>query len=395
MSPKQIVLVEPGAHIETGHYREKLALWWKSFRSAGYEVSLFCTLPPDPGVLPEAEFQALSPNKVKLALALPLSLRIFWLLFWTYRLAFLYGKQTGAPVFGLTTSSLLPIALARISVGDMRGPFLQILMYGNSFDKVHSRLKRTLSRISLKLLLRSGTTLLPNTERTRQSLLGHIHEPRQRRQVVTLYDPTYLPEETISTATKQEAGVLLIPGPDDARRSPLFHLSTSRLLEPPNQIWLHAPGRKPADILVNRLLKLPKSVEVLTEYKTVEEFTHLFASATWTLIAYNPAFSQGSGLLAQSLAAGTPVLCSRFPHAEELFVKFGKLGELFTFEDIDDFQKAWLRLRRWTSEQWADFHEARSRFSKAVSAEAAFAKIKKYLTKNVERASLGRLRGSA
>jgi hypothetical protein len=382
MSPKQVVLVEPGAHIEAGHYREKLTLWWRSFRSAGYEVTVVCTFPPDPSVLPEAEFQVLPPNKVKLPLPLPLPVRIFLLLFWTYRLAFLCGKETGAPVFGLTTSSLLPIALARISVVGMRSPFLQILMYGNSFDKVHSRLKRTLSRISLKLLLRRGTTLLPNTERTRQSLLCQIQEATQRQQVVTLYDPTYIPEKTISTTTKQETGVLLIPGLDDARRSPLFHLSESTLLEPPSQIWLHAPGRKPADILLNRLLRLPKSVEVLSEYKTVEEFTYLFVSATWTLIAYSPAFSQGSGLLAQSLAAGTPVLCSRFPHAEELFMKFGKLGELFTFEDIDDFQKAWLRLRHWTSEQWAEFQEAHSRFSKAVSAEAAFARIAKYLRIN-------------
>jgi hypothetical protein len=381
MSPKHVVLVEPGAHLLVGHYREKLNLWWKSFRSAGYNVSVVCTVLPDPSLLPEVEFRALSPSKVKLALSSPVPLQIFLLVFWAYRLAFRCGEKTRAPVFGLTTSSLLPIALARVSVMGMRVPFLQILMYGNAFDKVHSKLRRTLSRLSLNLLLQCGTTLFPNTDQTRQSLLGQIHEPTQREQIITLYDPTYIPADSISTAIKQETSVLLIPGPDDARRSPLFHLSESRLLDPPNQIWLHAPGRKPADILMNRLLKLPKSVEVLTEYKTVEEFADLFASATWTLIAYNPAFSQGSGLLAQSLAAGTPVLCSRFPHAEELFVKFGKLGELFTFEDIDDFQKAWLRLRHWTSEQWSEFMEARNRFSKAVSAEAAFDRITKYLTR--------------
>ena len=381
MSPKQVVLVEPGAHLEAGHYRDKLNLWWKSFRSAGYDVSVVCTLLPDPSYLPGVEFRALSRNKVKLALSAPARLQIFLLLFWAYRLAFLCGEKKGAPVFGLTTSSLLPIALARASVMGMRVPFLQILMYGNTFDKIHSKLKRTLSRLSLKLLLQCGTTLFPNTERTRQTLLGQIHEPTQREQIITLYDPTYIPADSLSTATKQETSVLLIPGPDDARRSPLFHLSESRLLDPPNEIWLHAPGRQPADMLMNRLLRLPKSVKVLTEYKTVEEFADLFVSATWTLIAYNPAFSQGSGLLAQSLAAGAPVLCSRFPHANELFVKFGKLGELFTFEDIDDFQKAWLRLRQWTSKQWTEFKEARNRFSKAVSAEAAFDRVTKHLTR--------------
>lgn len=379
MPLKQVVLVEPGAHLETGHYREKLSLWWKSFHSAGYAVSVVCALSPDPSFLPEAEFETLPPYKVKWALSCPLPIAIFVLLFWTYRLAFLRGKKINAPVFGLTTSSLLPIALARISVPCWRSPFLQILMYGNSFDKVHSRLKRMLSRISLILLLRSGTTLFPNTEQTRQSLLGQIHKHEQTQQVVTLYDPTYISEKTTITTVKHEVEVLLIPGPDDARRSPLFHLGEAALLEPPNQIWLHAPGRKPSDMVLTR--RLPKAVAVLTEHRSVGELADLFASATWTLIAYNPAFSQGSGLLAQSLAAGTPVLCSRFPHAEELFLKFGRLGELFTFEDIDDFQKAWLRLRYWNSEQWAEFQEACGRFSAAVSAEAAFAKITEYLIK--------------
>jgi hypothetical protein len=58
MPPKQVVLVEPGAHLETGHYREKLSLWWKSFHSAGYAVSVVCALAPDPSFLPEAEFEA-------------------------------------------------------------------------------------------------------------------------------------------------------------------------------------------------------------------------------------------------------------------------------------------------------------------------------------------------
>ena len=115
-----------------------------------------------------------------------------------------------------------------------------------------------------------------------------------------------------------------------------------------------------------------------TDYRYAEALVELFASASWCLIAYEPRFFQGSGLLAQSLVAGTPVLCSRFPHAEELFARFGRLGELFSFSDMNDFGEAWSRLRNWTSEQWDEFHEAKRLFADAVNSERTTRKVIEY-----------------
>jgi hypothetical protein len=40
MPVKEIILVEPGAHLQNGHYREKLSLWVKGFRFAGWNKAL-------------------------------------------------------------------------------------------------------------------------------------------------------------------------------------------------------------------------------------------------------------------------------------------------------------------------------------------------------------------
>jgi glycosyltransferase involved in cell wall biosynthesis len=87
-----------------------------------------------------------------------------------------------------------------------------------------------------------------------------------------------------------------------------------------------------------------------------------------------------SGLLAQSIVAGTPVLCSRFPYSKEIFEKFGRLGELFDFDDIDDFNSAWSKLRNWGSAQWQEFETASENFAVLVNAERITGQIVNYFT---------------
>jgi hypothetical protein len=381
MLSKQIVLVEPGANIESGHYREKLSLWESGFRLGGWSVFVVCLERPEPDFLPEARFRPVSWFQIGLGRLLPEPIKTAWLLFCAYCLAFRLGKQIAAPVLGLTTSTLLPVVAARLWMQAVPVPFAQILMYGNSFDLKNPKPKRMLTRFGLDILLRSGAIIFPNTELTRQSLVAQTQDVGLRDRIITLYDPTFIPEKRLSISDKQRKGILLISGTDDARRSPLFHLRQARLTDPPETIWIHAPGRDKQDILLKSGTETGANLKVLATYKTVEAFAELFASATWSLVAYNPALSQGSGLLAQSLAGGTPVLCSRFPHAEELFGRFGKLGELFSFGDIDDFQKAWLRLRNWTSAEWQEFEKASSRFIEEVNAESTIGKVIGYFAK--------------
>jgi hypothetical protein len=383
MLSKQIVVVEPGANIESGHYREKLSLWESGFRLSGWSVFVACLEKPDPDFLPEAGFRPLSWFQTGLGRLLPGPLKTSWLLFCAYCLAFRFAKQIAAPVLGLTTTTVLPVVMARLWTRAASVPFAQILMYGNSFDQKTPKPKRVLTRIGLDVLLRSGAIIFPNTERTRQSLVSQTQEVGLQDHIITLYDPAFIPEKRLSISEKQRKEILLISGTDDARRSPLFHLRHAQLPDPPDTIWIHAPGKAEQDILRKSGPEMGASLKVFATYRTVEAFAELFASATWSLVAYNPAFLQGSGLLAQSLAGGTPVLCSRFSHAEELFARFGKLGELFSFGDIDDFQKAWLRLRHWTSAEWQEFEQASSRFIEVVNAESTIGKVIPYFSKVV------------
>jgi hypothetical protein len=382
MPVREIILVEPGAHLQNGHYREKLSLWVKGFRFAGWNVSVACLEKPEPGFLCDVIFRPVPRWWKRVERLLPNRIRIPWLVFGTFFFAFRFGKKLDQPVLGLTTSTLLPVAAARLWTTTRTIPFAQILMYGNSFEGSGLSLKRALECASLYSLLRAGAVIFPNTDRTRKSLLRKIKGTKFRDRVVTLYDPIYIPKTSIRSRKKEGKKILLVPGPDTPRRCSLSHLANSRLMDPPDTIWIHAPGCRETDILQEREtdLKWILDIRVSTDYKHFEAFAELFASATWCLIAYDPIFIQGSGLLAQAIAVGTPVLCSRFPHAEELFARFGRLGELFTFRDMDDFRRAWSTLRNWTSEQWQEFHHASSLLADGVNAECITRRVVEYFS---------------
>jgi hypothetical protein len=371
MSAEGIILVEPGVHLRQGHYREKLSLWVEAFRTAGWNVSVVCLEAPERSFLAEVLLRPLPPWCRQVGRFLPNRIKIPWLVFCTFFLAFVYGKRSGHSVFGLTTSTLFPVAAARGLANARSIPFAQVMMYGNIFEGPGPSIRKAVERASLNSLLRDGAIIFPNTDRTRESVLSRLENIKFQDRVVTLYDPIYIPKKPIFPAKRLSEDILLVPGPDDERRSPLFHLANSGLSDPPRTLWIHAPGRKEEDILGSkrRDLKFVSDVHVSTEYKGVEAFADLFSSATWCVIAYAPFFFQGSGLLAQAIAGGTPVLCSSFPHAEELFAKFGRLGELFVYGDLDNFRHAWSRLRNWTPGQWQEFQEASLRFADAVNAE--------------------------
>jgi hypothetical protein len=371
MSTKGIVLVEPGVHLQQGHYREKLRLWAEGFRLAGWSVSVTCLEAPERSFLPDIIFRPISNWQRAVGRLLPNQMRTPWLVFCSFFSAFRYGKRRGHQVFGLTTSTLFPVAVARRLASAHTTPFAQIVMYGNMFERAGSWIRKGLERIGLNSLLAENGLIFPNTERTRQSLLSRLASSEFRGRVVTLYDPIYIPKKAASPTKKQNTSILLVPGPDNARRSSLFHLATSRLKRPPDILWIHAPEGSESDILrtARADLKFTSDIHIFADYKNVEAFAELFAAPSWCLVAYEPSFFQGSGLLAQAVVGGTPVLCSRFPYAEELFAKFGRLGELFTFGEMDDFERAWSRLRDWTPEQLREFQEAATRFTETVNTE--------------------------
>jgi hypothetical protein len=361
MMTGDIVLVEPGVNLIFGHYREKLLLWVEELQQAGWRVSVACLVAPEPEFLPGVTFNAVL-RKTKYRGS---RLSILWLVFRTYLLALRLANKGNAAVLGLTTSTLLPVGAAYFLGKGARAFFGQIVMNGNTFEESNNPLRRYLEATILNFLLRSGVFLFPNMEQTRQSLLAEIKDRSMHRQVITLHDPIRLPPER--TSKKRADDILLVPGPDDYRRTSLYHLLQAELASPPRSIWIHAPGGVSADI-AGRISK-NFNLRVLDQYETPQSFVNLFASASWCLLAYRPTFLHGSGLLAQAVVGDTPVLSSRFPYAEELFQKYGRLGELFEFGDMPDLARAWDRLRHWTLQQWKEFHEASARVRADVSAD--------------------------
>ena len=380
MRTNGIILVEPGVHLLHGHYREKLGLWAAGFLRAGWKVSVACSQAPEQGFLPPVAFRSLSPRQKSIGRILPDRLQILWLVFRTYLMAFRHAKKTNEAVLGLTTSTLLPVAAARLLANARHIPFAQIVMYGNVFQESNLRLRRWIEAKMLISLLHSDAIVFPNTDHTRKSFLRQIRDERIHNRISTLYDPIYIPNISASASKKRGEEILLIPGPDDYRRTPLFHLRQANLVDPPRNVWIHAPGHKSEEILEMARFRFTYDLKISTEYRTANQFAELFVSATWCLLANRPDLGHASALLAQSIVAGTPVLCSRFPYSKEIFERFGRLGELFDFDDIDDFNSAWSKLRNWGSTQWQEFETASENFARMVNAEGITGQIVNYFT---------------
>lgn len=369
MNLRKAILVEPGAHHFTGHYREKLSLWINGFRDAGWIVSVMCShIPPD-GLLPGVSFESPPAALMRTGNIMPYRLRVFLEVFWTYLFAFRRAAGTGSVVVGLTTSTLLPVAAARSVSRSCAVPFGQIVMYGNLFDSAKAwRVK--LARWSLVSLLRSGAAILPNSKKTRLCFAAQVETPVLRSRIITVYDPIYVSRTSVPTEPKSLDRPLLIPGLDDARRSPIAHLEKANLDPSPSRLHIHMPGggKESESEVRSRPLRCAPQVSLSSNYLNQDELCGLFASASFCLLAYRPSLSQGSGFLVQSIVCGTPVLCSRFPHAEELFEEFGRLGEVFEFGDMNAFRSAWLRLQAWGSGEWAEFHDSRAKLTEQVNA---------------------------
>lgn len=364
---REVILVEPGAHLSYGHYQEKLGLWARAFQASEWTVTVVCSERPSKGAISGLDYSVIPTALTWLSRLLPDRIRIYWLVFSSYLSAFRLAMRTEAYVLGCTTSSLLPVAAARI-ISRMCGKrFAQIIMYGNMFDK-KSRWARGLAQWSLTSLLRAGSAILPNTERTRLKFIKQIEDPSLQARITSLYDPIYISPTPVPDEAKSPELPFLICGMDGGRRTPVAHLEKAQLDPAPRRILLHLPGSNIEDHakVRSRVAHLTSEVSVSTDYVIRDDLHDLCASASCCLLAYHQSISQGSGYLAQSVIAGTPVLCSRFPHALELFDQFGRLGELFEFDDTESLQAAWLRLCSWGPEQWAEFHEARKQLTEQV-----------------------------
>jgi hypothetical protein len=368
MNPNRIVLVEPGAHLDYGHHKEKLILWVNSFLQSGWQVTVVCSKKPDPYFLPMVSWLPFDQESQPIFPRLCNRRQTFWLIFQTYLRAFRYAKIHRASMLGLTTSTLVPVFAAFYFARKPAVRFGQIMMYSGHIGQRSGDIRKIIEAVSLNFLLHSGVYLFPNSSETHVQLSRLVKSPKQRSQIITIRDPIFRGSKSLNLKQKKSSETLLVVGLDDSRRSPIFHLSHAKLLQPPKQVWIHAPAKDQSEFPIRFGWSNLCTIRPLTDYLLGEDLSNLYAEATWCFFAYRPISSQGSGLLAQSIAEGTPVLCSRFPFAEELFSEFGSLGELFTLNDLSDFNRAWTRLRNWTEKDWLAFNLASQRFAESVEA---------------------------
>jgi hypothetical protein len=364
---QQIVLVEPAAGSASGHPAEKLLLWCEGVSNLGFAPIVVCWQPPR-ACLPSNVKIEIIHRAPKLAFRfIPRKQQAKYAEFWTYRRGFQLALRANCPVLGLTASSPIPIAVAA-GFNRPAAAWGQIVMYGGLVDTPTGVQIRPRARSSFQQLLKRDCHLLCNAPLTAEMLQGITRETSNH--VHHLPDPIDVRTASRRAGTEKANGVrVLVPGQDDDRRTPLWHLSQ---LHPPvavDDVIVHHPGRKVPMLEDGTEWRKPTAVRnlrVVDEYLSGEPLISLFAQAAVTVMAYSPQFLQGSANLALAIVTGTPVICSRFPYANYLAARYGRIGEFFTYGDADDFNAAFQRLTQWGSQQREEFQFARRRLTEEV-----------------------------
>jgi hypothetical protein len=363
----QIVLIEPAAGSTTGHPAEKLLLWCEGVSLLGFAPLVVSWQPPSNRLPGNVKIEVVSPA-AKLALPfIPRKQQAKYAEFWTYRRGFQLALRANRPVLGLTASSPIPIAMASRFVRPSAA-WGQIVMYGGLIDTPAGVQIRPRALWSFQQLVKRNCQLLCNAPLTAE-MLQRLTGPTSNR-VHHLPDPIDVRTALNQAQPHTANGVrLLVPGQDDDRRSPLWHLNQLRPQSPVEEVIVHHPGRKVPMLEDGTEWPKPdavRTVRVVDAYFSGDPLISLFAQATMIVMAYAPQFLSGSANLALAIVTGTPVICSRFPYASYLAAHYGRIGEFFTYRDADDFNAAFQRLTQWGSQERKEFQLARRKLAEEV-----------------------------
>ena len=370
-----LVLIEPAAgNVENGHYQEKLELWIRAARTAGYEPVVVGWEPP-PSELRVA-WRAFDRRLVSLPLRfIPDRRRVMWIEFIVYAAGLRLARQLSCPVIGLTACSPITVAAGALLQRQAVPGYGQILMYAGLHESGGLVTLREICRKALAAIQKKGGTLLPNAP-SMVDLLRPAFSSGSRMQY--LPDPIEVPDVTESeiSGKMHAASSLLVSGKDDHRRTPLGHFQRFGGLEHFERLWLQYPEKREA-ALADGTRWLPPSelrFEFVNHYVDRASLIDLFRGSKFSAVIYAPSFFQGSGHLAFSVACGTPVLASNFPYARDMFAKFGRLGERFDYQDKDGFLAAIDRLLAWGPLEYSEFIDARRSMIAEVNHEAVVKK---------------------
>jgi hypothetical protein len=175
------------------------------------------------------------------------------------------------------------------------------------------------------------------------------------------------------------------------RRAPIAHLTDTEII-PFEKVILHDPsGRFVGCDDLQHKHGAAVLFERVSSYFT-DDFPGFLRKGSAVLVAYDPAFINPSSVLRHSLSAGVPTISTRFPDSDFLVEKFGSVGELWDFGNVESMALAMNGFTRWQKKDF-DMLESSSHAIRAWANPVASASALMDFAMEV-RSSVGRFKGN-
>ena len=381
-----IILAEPGLHSPDGHMRGELEAVASGLHSLGVECCIVGWKPPEKSLGIALETSFVSPRFEGLINLLPPRVGVRLLEFQVYRKAFAEGQRTGnSVVIGLTASGPFGPALAAVCAKNTPPTILVTRHTGGTLQS-----RRSPWRLAFEALAKRGVAFgvySTTVEQTLRTMLPRGGDLIRHLPEVIADTPKDAPEKST-----RPSGVLLVSGMDSAgRRAPIAHLTDTEII-PFEKVILHDPsGRFVGCDDLQHKHGAAVLFERVSSYFT-DDFPGFLRKGSAVLVAYDPAFINPSSVLRHSLSAGVPTISTRFPDSDFLVEKFGSVGELWDFGNVESMALAMNGFTRWQKKDF-DMLESSSHAIRAWANPVASASALMDFAMEV-RSSVGRFKGN-
>ncbi len=355
---KQIIIVEPYAHLKHGHYRDKLTIWLTELKKLGVSTHLV-TQQEVEGVTDLAvSVSTISRRSQKIASKLPTSISRIYMFVCCYVQGIELSKKLDCRLLGLTTRAALPIWIASKLKGVPPKPWGFHLMncYLNG-------LMGKLQKIAFNSVTRRKCHVFANLQYNLEKLQPYMDV------AYGSYLPDPIQVYNLNESVENSSAKLLVVGKDDNRRNGVAAVLDCVLPETINELHLHATGVKDDKTQSFKQVNPHVKISITEGFQSAEGFYRMFENVDVSLISYEPSFPMGSGNLVNSLVAGTPVVCTEISHAKHLDKEFPGIVEFFDYKSSDSLAEAIQKSISCSSEQAAIFNQQVRQLRNDVSAE--------------------------
>jgi glycosyltransferase involved in cell wall biosynthesis len=327
---KSIVLVEPMAWSQGGHYQDKLLIWRAELMRLGYKVIIITLKNRLPQSVKSEEIITLHPLVLSLYQKLPRGIAQFFMFTCAYAKGIRIARRKGVPLLGLTTRAALPVWLASIVAGKPKD--------GWGFHLMNCYLNGMvgkLQRLAFARLVKKSCYIFSNLPEN----LTKIGLEDKLENACYLPDPIFLGDQ-INFREKNEGLKLLLAGKDNDRRNAVRALNLCKFPAEISSVHFHMAIDDESELANFKKNNPAVNVKITNHYCSSEEFYQLFTTADLCLISYHPSFPAGSGNLVNALVAGTHVISSKISHATYLSEQYPGMIEFFEYENTESLESA-------------------------------------------------------